>query len=138
MTSQIETIKEAIEKELSESQERAKTHFAGLFKAFFEENPDCQAVRWNQYSPYFNDGEPCTFSVHDPEFRFSDTKDEDSEREDGFEYIWGSETDRERACKNLSSILHGLSDHLEITFGDGYEITIARDGTMTVDEYAHD
>jgi hypothetical protein len=35
------------------------------FKKFFEENPDIEAIRWTQGTPSFNDGEPCTFSVHD-------------------------------------------------------------------------
>lgn len=25
-----------------------------------------KAVRWTQYTPFFNDGEPCYFNVHDP------------------------------------------------------------------------
>ena len=27
--------------------------------------PEIAALRWRQYTPYFNDGEPCTFSVND-------------------------------------------------------------------------
>ena len=28
------------------------------------DNPAVAGVRWTQYTPYFNDGDPCTFSVH--------------------------------------------------------------------------
>lgn len=35
------------------------------FAAFFAANPDVKAVVWNQYTPYFNDGEACEFGVHD-------------------------------------------------------------------------
>jgi hypothetical protein len=49
--------------------------------------PGVHAVRWRQYTPYFNDGEPCEFSVNELEVRFSPLDDEEDERgdyEDGF------------------------------------------------------
>lgn len=36
-----------------------------VFSKFFEENPDTLYVFWQQYTPYFNDGEQCEFGVHD-------------------------------------------------------------------------
>lgn len=39
-----------------------------LFAEFFAAAPDVKCVAWTQYAPYFNDGEPCTFSVHEPNF----------------------------------------------------------------------
>lgn len=35
------------------------------FKEFFESYPEFQTIEWVQYSPYFNDGEECEFSVHE-------------------------------------------------------------------------
>jgi hypothetical protein len=46
-------------------EERMKTAFNDVFKTFFEQYPEITAVAWNQYTPYFNDGEPCVFSVGD-------------------------------------------------------------------------
>jgi len=43
-----------------------------MLKEFFENNPLIEGVRWHQYTPGFNDGDPCTFSVTEPAFRFSD------------------------------------------------------------------
>lgn len=34
-------------------------------KELFEANPSFTAVGWSQWAPYFNDGEPCEFSVHE-------------------------------------------------------------------------
>lgn len=31
----------------------------------FDVCPEIHSFHWHQYTPYFNDGEPCTFSVHD-------------------------------------------------------------------------
>lgn len=35
------------------------------FKAVFDKYPELRAVTWSQYTPYFNDGEPCEFSVRE-------------------------------------------------------------------------
>lgn len=37
---------------------------------FFDAVPQCIALRWRQYTPFFNDGDPCVFSVNGPEFEF--------------------------------------------------------------------
>lgn len=51
------------------------------------------AVRWSQYTPYFNDGDSCEFSVNDPHVRLSKVaiaalrkveEDEDEDWEDGY------------------------------------------------------
>lgn len=35
-------------------------------------DPTIHSIGWYQYTPYFNDGEPCTFSVGEPWFRTVD------------------------------------------------------------------
>ena len=42
--------------------------FNEIIKLFFEECPKVQAVVWAQYTPYFNDGDECIFSVNEPYF----------------------------------------------------------------------
>ena len=44
-----------------------KALIAPLFKELFE-NAEISLVRWTKGTPSFNDGEPCTFSVHDASF----------------------------------------------------------------------
>ena len=39
-----------------------------IFESLFEECPEIHAVGWHQYTPYFNDGEPCEFSLSDIHF----------------------------------------------------------------------
>ena len=46
-------------------QERAKIALREEFKSFFEKFPEVESVRWSQYTPYFNDGEPCEFGVNE-------------------------------------------------------------------------
>lgn len=44
---------------------KAQERFKELFKSYWDLNPKVHAVVWHQYTPYFNDGEPCVFSVGD-------------------------------------------------------------------------
>lgn len=39
-------------------------------------------VRWAQYTPYFNDGDACVFSINDPRVLFSDPEDSDGEEQE--------------------------------------------------------
>lgn len=50
--------------------------FAEVFASFFAENPNVGGVQWTQYTPYFNDGDECVFSVNDM-YLFPSSTDED-------------------------------------------------------------
>lgn len=62
-------------------------------------------VAWNQYTPYWNDGEPCTFRIGEVSFCFKDVvldKDEDSY----FDYGWQEDEYEESGrvwCSNWSN-----------------------------------
>ena len=45
--------------------EQGQTLMKASFKKMFDQYPFITAFQWNQYTPYFNDGEECLFSVHD-------------------------------------------------------------------------
>ena len=57
---------QALNKERQDLQTRYQTkmqdHLKSLTKAFFQDNPQVTAFVWTQYTPYFNDGDECTFS----------------------------------------------------------------------------
>lgn len=49
-------------------QEQAQALFKETTTEFFNLNPGINAVVWTQYTQYWNDGETCEFSVHEPTF----------------------------------------------------------------------
>src|SRR5690242_19927821 len=60
----VETILEK-QKELKEFvKKEGQAAVKEMLESFFTENPEITAVRWRGYTPGFNDGEPCTFSVY--------------------------------------------------------------------------
>ena len=117
----------------AELREFAKTQGAeaigAAFKPFFAAFPDAADIRWTQYTPHFNDGDACTFSVHEPEIR-----DENGDKFSNY----GSDKPPEGMLDAFDTIWSTVDDELlEYAFGDGYEITITSEG-VTVEEYDHD
>lgn len=47
--------------------------------------PPGHTLQWDQYTPYFNDGEPCTFSIHEPYLVPEDVEPGSSLYNDGIE-----------------------------------------------------
>lgn len=131
----------------SKLKEDGLSAFREEFSKFFAEHPDIKAIRWHQYTPYFNDGEECVFDVYPPDVfpypspqkekpldEFEDEGDniEDPDEDpddDGWEYFprivrsfWGSLDD---------------TTLFQAVFGDHVRVTATREG-FTVEEYDHD
>lgn len=128
-------------------------------KAF--ELPELIAVRWRQYTPYFNDGDPCVFHAYGVGFRLADTDEEAGDYEDGYdepysikglEYSYvGMGLDRQREVKNphmatRAAAIWGLEkavegghhyDRLLELFGDHAIVTATRD-KFAIEFYDHD
>ena len=109
-------------------------------KSLFEDHPSLTAVSWTQYTPYFNDGEPCEFGVHSLSFRTTETAEdaEDDEGNEGWDYIpYGedNQTDLTRALKKFAKLRD--EDIMLECFGDHVQVTATRDG-VEVEEYSHD
>ena len=147
-------------------QKRGEALLADSFKKFFDENPDIESIRWDQYAPYFNDGEACVFSVNTPNYRTFkmaqcfDDGELDVENEDDEE--WGDYGDGYDDCdyfstyagrkpsrndvskeqqerlQALSKIIQDSEDMLEIIFGDGARVTVTREGIQAEEYNDHD
>ena len=65
MITEIKTITDKINKLEQQLQSFVKLELQPLFDAFFEQHKCIKAITWTQYTPYFNDGEPCEFNVYD-------------------------------------------------------------------------
>lgn len=54
------------------------------------DDPIVHSLRWNQYTPYFNDGEPCVFGVGEMYVKLvdDDTDPEETDEQDGYLTAW--------------------------------------------------
>lgn len=148
-------------------QDQAQGLFKEITKEFFEKNPGITGVVWTQYTPYFNDGDTCEFSVGDPTFTNAPVDELNEVR-------WGEyegEAENVWACENVSYVLEsdrpyytetanmiraaggvdaascslfakaiGSSEMeavMEAMFGDHVKVIATRDG-FDVEEYDHD
>lgn len=121
------------------------------------------AFGWTQYTPYFNDGDPCEFGVHTCWVRTVDDDPDTNDRWDlemgsnhptlggrGYRYsstagtyvdtpYEGPDEARYDRCLALSQAVEGgaFENVLLESFGDHAEVTVTRDG-ITVEVYDHD
>lgn len=115
---------------------------AGLFKPFFEANPQIDAVQWSQYTPYFMDGDPCVFGVNEIELvsstLFSEA-DDDSYFGEHTMMEWDAEEEHKPLFEAANAVREPLPNELlQDVFGDHVRITINRDGTIETNECSHD
>ena len=148
-----------------EFQQQAQDAFKEVVKELFEKNTGLGLVTWTQYTPYFNDGEECTFSINEAYFsNATDTEDiEYGEYQGDDDTLWSTDSivthltggvswDKETTAKvqateglNLESIREFMSilnspemeDIFRVMFGDHVKVVLTRKG-IEVDEYDHD
>lgn len=129
--------KKAFEAELSEF---GKTALSEEFKKVFVAHPDLKAIQWRQYTPYFNDGDPCTFRVTGFEMSLTSIPEDDSKSDygiDGFEPTWTTKGGRTPAGEAVSELARIDDEVYLAVFGDHCRVTATRTG-FEVEEYDHD
>lgn len=85
MSNAIDNIKAAIDEYYAMKavvNEKVKANLAKAFVDFFDQNPLIKVIGWAQYTPYFNDGDACVFSVGEVGFGM----DENDVGADPYEY----------------------------------------------------
>lgn len=61
---------EELYRDIEEKKEKATSLFKIAFKEALDDvlKTGISKIKWRQYTPYFNDGEACVFTVHEPIF----------------------------------------------------------------------
>lgn len=137
-------IKKAYNKEMLE---KGKSAVQEALQCLFDKHPTLHTISWVQYTPYFNDGSPCTFSMNDVEYLLQEDvvdKDDDEDEIDWretYESVYVSiGHDHDCVIKKdlsaLSKVLAELENVLEVVFEEG-RVVATRKG-IEVEEYNHD
>lgn len=154
----LESIKEkigAIKKQKEELTSQLRGDFAPMLKPLFEKsNGKIESITWNQYTPYFNDGDECTFSTNFDYFSINGENVDDidaldwriryhieDDKEKIEKYPLQPEWDFElyRIVEEFKEILNSIDDEFyKDLFGDHVEVTVKSDGTVETKEYDHD
>jgi hypothetical protein len=147
MGSTLNKLIEKFEAAREEMRREGKASLKLAFKEIFDECPALKAVRWRQYTPYWSDGDTCTFRVRDFCVKFSDTPEEGGDYEDGFVYAssykhredspeYASAAGR-AAVKAVREVAQAPDEVFQLTFGDHVQVTATREG-FEVEEYEHE
>lgn len=127
MTEPLEQLKEMRAKMdalKTEEMKIARSVFDEMCKAVFVKHPELTSFSWTQYTPGFNDGDPCYFGVHDVR-SLNDVDLWDIEEED-YEKWKVCERDVNKLISTFTS------DEMEFMFGEG-RVHCDVDGKVEVD-----
>lgn len=99
--------------------------------------PDFLRLQWSQYTPYFNDGDSCEFTVCDPEIYLLDP---DEDASDGYNDLEGIEGGYYEFKDLMDEIYKVMNEDLMLaTFYDGYTIAYVKGATtFHITECEHD
>lgn len=102
--------------------------FREAAQAVFAENPDLKSFGWDQYTPYFNDGDECVFRVYL----------DDLDINGKLAFDWDESSAEGKAASKLvrkvSSFLKQFSeDDLREVFGDHKHVLVTRRGIKITD-----
>ena len=149
---------EEVKKLKKEMLEASNKIFTDLTKTIFEDHPKVKSFGWNQFTPYFNDGETCEFSANVDYIQINDEPVDESEWINETKITnWGTWNREKReyegrtevpnfnydpelvkACDEIREFLRNFdNDFFMSQFGDHAEVTITAEG-VSVDEYEHD
>lgn len=119
-----------------------KEDFRQVFQGFFEKHPEIEAASFCCYTPSFNDGDPCTFTVSGCQVKpagLTEDQIEETNRSDGFvDYYEFDDLVAEHLQEALKQDMKGLEEFLESSellieklFGDGTRVILTREGVET-------
>jgi hypothetical protein len=145
----IREFKRVMEEHKIMMKENAKNVFSEISKDIFTNNPQLNSFSWNQYTPYFNDGDTCYFSVNRDYYKINESSDnidswtlnneKYSKDLDLVELGFDSLESLKKAYNDIDELMNIFDDSdLEEMFDDHVEITVYRDGRIEVDDYSHD
>lgn len=147
---------EALKKMQEERKEIINAHLKDALVDLINQHPIVSQVRWVQFTPGFNDGDPCTFSKHENEIDYlvdgvtyrdaDDVEEEDNLKSAGdfikkydakWNLVWLNK-DAQRAHEEINGFLDLFCDgDFEELFGDGVEVIANKDG-VEINDYYHD
>lgn len=132
-----------LSKKLQEVKENVRNQVkAALFEALqpvFTELPEVNSIGWQQYIPYFCDGDACEFSVYayEPKINDMDYDAYEEWRENEEEDVLLTGVKFQRAQEISEKIIYSIDEELLEMIGEG-EVTVYRDGTIKVEYCDHD
>ena len=108
------------------------------FKSFFANNPAIKGITWVQFTPHFNDGDPCCFGVNEFCPVYQDEEVEAlKEGETSYYDLEGQSENNPNLAEFIKSLTKLPDEIFETAFGDHAQIVATSEG-FHVSEWDHD
>jgi hypothetical protein len=129
----------------SETAAQLKMIMAEMFQSFFAAFPDVKTIHWTQYTPYFNDGDECTFRLDSVEFSYQEYGGiEDGEFDEGDSFGVSKYSNRHelptelyQSCIAIEDVLKSMSEDLKDMLDNHVKVFVTARG-IDVEEYEHE
>lgn len=127
MFTELKTILEDFQKQRNKLCKETEGLLKDNFKKIFEKHSKLEAFSWTQYTPGFNDGEPCEFTIS-VDFEDSDnlTISENASKKE-IESI-------NKTLNEVSDIIYEMEDFLKEVFGNGVMVIVTKEN-ISVEDY---
>lgn len=147
-TEELDALKTRMAELEKEMQEAGGRFFKNAAQDLFDQFPELEQFSWTQYTPYFNDGDTCYFSVHS-DYPQGIVNGEEVELNksygtwDAVNRVYVPKTESElTVADRIGAVLPDLlaaipEDAMEKMFGDHVKVTVTREGII-VEDYDHD
>lgn len=148
MYEDLKTLSDKLQEAKKEVAKKGEKAVKAAFKELFDKYPKILEVRWEQFTPYFNDGDACEFSVNGwyvmTEETAGEKMDDGADADDGDCVYDDPRYTEEYSVKDakMKSDIQKIFDlageeAMELTFGDHAEVRATRKG-FQVEECSHD
>jgi hypothetical protein len=147
VTDELKKLNEEFVQQKKELMLRTRVLFDKALIEVFDKHEGLESFGWTQYTPYFNDGDECTFSAHTDYLYINGVNEDDMDdiSEKTYDYTSGKRLPNEKynsakaaMISEIKSILNTVDEEfLKETYNDHVKVTITREGS-SVTNYRHD
>jgi len=132
---EIKEFQEKWEQEKEILAKKFKENFQKFFQEIFETHPKLKAFKFTAYTPYFCDGDPCEYEIHDV---YDVLWDNNEDFIDKYELEGEEEKEVDEILEKINEIIFAIDQEFyKISFGDHVEIIVYPNKIKT-SGYDHD
>lgn len=132
---------------IDSAKKKAEEALMNEFRAIFVRHPEFKCMVWTQYTPYFNDGDACEFSVNDPYISTSEAVNawgefDNEDDEEGNDVFSRWELKQRKGYEDIIAVMEFMetsvgNEVLQFAFGDHVEVRVTSRG-IDVNDYEHE
>jgi hypothetical protein len=151
---EISEMKKRLDEVLSNSKSEVIGEITSALREIVKDYDKFESLSWRQYTMYFNDGDPCTFSVYadadditvndfdgydDNSWLYEPLQNSEEPESGGYKASHGEVGQRNKIRHLASQLISSIPEQImESAFDDHAQVTFTIDGGIESDDIEHD